>query len=110
MIAIRILVVSVGPDRAEELARALLDERLVACVNVVPGVRSLYRWRDAVCDEAEALLVMETSAEDLDAKIARIAALHPYELPKILALEPSSVLPAYLQWVIDESRPRPGGG
>ena len=85
-------------------AAQLLDARLVACGNIVPGVRSLYWWKGEICDDPEELLVMETAAEDIDATIAAIQQRHPYEVPKILAISPDEVLPAYLAWAREQTR------
>jgi periplasmic divalent cation tolerance protein len=88
------------------LARTLLQERLIACANLVPGVTSLYRWEGAVQEEDESLVVMKTRSELLPRLIARIPELHPYELPEVLALRVADGLPAYCRWVLDET----GGG
>jgi len=94
-----VLLCTISPSDSEAFLRKLLDARLVACGNIVGGVRSLYRWEGAIQDEPEDLLVMETAADDLDATIASIRALHPYDVPKILAVAPAAVLPSYLAWV-----------
>jgi len=88
------------------LARTLLQERLIACANLVPGVTSLYRWEGAVQEEDESLVVMKTRSELVPRLIARIPELHPYELPEVLALRVADGLPAYCRWVLDET----GGG
>ena len=88
------------------LARALLQERLVACANLVPGVTSLYRWEGELQEEEEVLLVMKTRSELVPGLAARIPELHPYELPEVLALRADDGLPAYCRWVMDET----GGG
>jgi periplasmic divalent cation tolerance protein len=91
------------PDAAvaERIARALVDERLAACVNLLPGVRSVYRWRDAVEDADEVLLLVKSTRDALPALQARLVALHPYELPELLAVEAAGGLPAYLGWIAD---------
>ena len=94
---------------AERLAEALVGERLAACVNVLPGLRSVYRWRGTVERADEVLLLIKTTRERLDALAARVQALHPYELPELLAVEAAGGLPAYLDWVAAESR-APGLG
>jgi len=94
---------------AERLAEALVGERLAACVNVLPGLRSIYRWRGTVERADEVLLLIKTTRERLDALAARVQALHPYELPELLAVEAAGGLPAYLDWVAAESR-APGLG
>jgi periplasmic divalent cation tolerance protein len=98
---------STAPDAetAGRIARALVDERLAACVNVVAGVRSIYRWKGAVEDEAEVLLVIKTRVERLETLAARLRALHPYELPELVALPAVGGLGAYLEWVASEATP-----
>src|SRR5262245_35605965 len=72
-----------APRDAERIARALVEERLAACVNVVPGVVSVYRWKGVVERENELLLVIKTLADRVDALKARLLELHPYELPEV---------------------------
>jgi periplasmic divalent cation tolerance protein len=84
---------------AERIARALVEERLAACVNVVPGVRSIYRWKGAVEDAAEVLCVVKTTAARLDPLRARLVELHPYDCPELVALPIGSGLEPYLEWV-----------
>lgn len=100
----RVLVVltTVGTERdAESLALALVERRLVGCVNVVPGVRSIYRWQGAVQDDRELLLLAKTTAARLDEVMAALAELHPYDVPEIVALDAASVSPAYAAWLRD---------
>jgi periplasmic divalent cation tolerance protein len=89
---------------AERLAEALVGERLAACVNVLPGLRSVYRWQGAVERTDEVLLLIKTTRDRLDALAARVRALHPNELPELLAVEAAGGLPAYLDWVVAETR------
>lgn len=89
---------------AELLARTLVDERLAACVNVLPGVRSIYRWEGAVENAEEVLLLIKTTGERLPALAARLSQLHPYDLPELLAVPVAAGLPAYLHWVAAETR------
>ena len=95
------------PDAAtaERIARMLVGERLAACVNVVPGLRSVYRWKGAIEHAEEALLLIKTRPERMPGLQERLLQLHPYELPELVAVEADSGLPAYLQWVADETRP-----
>jgi periplasmic divalent cation tolerance protein len=85
----------------ERIARALVEERLAACVNVVPGLRSVYRWQGAVETADEALLLVKTREAALERVAARVRALHPYTLPEIVALPLVSGLAAYLEWIDD---------
>jgi len=100
---IRLLFVTAPPDIAADLVRTLVGERLVACGNIIPGVRSIYAWKGEVCDEAEAVLLLETSAARVSAAITRLRALHPYEVPKIVVIDPSAVDDAYAAWVLQST-------
>ena len=89
------------PDRAtgQRIAEALVAEGLAACVNLLPGVHSVYRWHGAVEHADEVLLLAKTTRARMDALQARLLELHPYELPELLAVEAAGGLPAYLDWV-----------
>ncbi|MDD5778018.1 MAG: divalent-cation tolerance protein CutA [Candidatus Thermoplasmatota archaeon] len=86
------------PDQAPALARALLDQRLIACATIVSG-RSLFRWQGAVEEEEEALLVIKSRADRWDNIRETICHLHPYDTPEIIALPVVDGLPAYLAWI-----------
>ena len=92
------------PATAERIANTLVAERLAACVNMLPGVRSVYRWRDAVEHADEVLLLIKTADDRLGALTARVASLNPAELPELIAVEVVGGLPAYLSWVADQTR------
>jgi len=94
-----VLVTMPTAERAAELARALVEERLAACGNVVPGLRSIYRWEGKVVDEPEVLLVLKTTAARFEALRDRVLALHPYQVPEVLALPVEAGSAAYLAWV-----------
>lgn len=85
---------------AERLARTLLDEGLITCANLVPQVRSLYRWKGEVCDETEVLLVLKLPSAGFAALEARYPALHPYEVPELLRLDVTDGHRPYLDWVL----------
>ncbi len=102
--ALVVLVTTPTPERAAEIARALVDERLAACGNVVPGLRSIYRWEGKVQDEAEALLVLKTTRARFDALRERILALHPYQVPEVIALAIEAGSAPYLAWIAAETR------
>jgi periplasmic divalent cation tolerance protein len=103
-----VVVLTTVPDAevGRRLARSLLEDRLIACANLVPGVVSLYRWEGEVRDDDEVLMVMKTRAGLVARLLARIPELHPYELPEVLVLPVEDGLPAYCRWVLDET----GGG
>lgn len=84
---------------AERLARALVEGRLAACVNVVPGVVSTYRWKGAVERDEEQLLVVKTRADRVDALREALVTLHPYELPELVVLPVEAGHAPYLAWV-----------
>ncbi|HET7843367.1 MAG TPA: divalent-cation tolerance protein CutA [Xanthomonadales bacterium] len=100
------LVFCTVPDRevGQRIARTLVAESLAACVNVVPGLHSVYRWQGAVESADEALLLAKTTRERLDALRERLVALHPYELPEVIAVDVAAGLPAYLDWVVAGTR------
>ncbi len=87
-------------DAAVTLARTLVDERLAACVNVLPAMRSIYRWEGAVHDEGERQLVIKTSEAMLPALEARLRALHPYDVPELLVLA-AEAAEAYGRWMLE---------
>ncbi|HET8551284.1 MAG TPA: divalent-cation tolerance protein CutA [Gammaproteobacteria bacterium] len=95
------------PDAAcaADMAKALVEERLAACVNLVPGLRSFYRWKGQVQEESEVLLIIKTAQERFEAVEERIAELHPYELPELLAVPITTGSAAYLAWLREESSP-----
>ena len=90
---------------AQKIARTLVDERLAACVNVVPGVTSIYRWKGTVEQEPELILVIKTVAERVDALKARLLELHPYELPELVVIPIGGGHGAYLEWMAEQVRP-----
>jgi periplasmic divalent cation tolerance protein len=83
----------------ERIARALVERRLAACVNVVPGLRSVYRWRGAVENETEVLLLIKTREERFAALREALVELHPYELPELVALPVVAGHAPYLAWI-----------
>lgn len=98
-----IVFCTVPASTADPLARMLVEERLAACVQSLPGVRSTYRWDDAVQQSDETLLLIKTTAARYAALERTLASHHPYELPEILAVDASAGLPAYLRWVAEET-------
>jgi periplasmic divalent cation tolerance protein len=101
--ALVVLVTTPTAERAAEIARAVVEERLAACGNVVPGLRSIYRWQGAVHDEAEALLVLKTTRARFEALRERVLALHPYEVPEVIALPIEAGSAPYLAWISRET-------
>ncbi|HZS01055.1 MAG TPA: divalent-cation tolerance protein CutA [Chloroflexota bacterium] len=98
-----VVYITVGsPDEAARLARALVTERLAACVNRVP-VESVYRWQGQIEEAPEVLLIVKTRRARLDALAARVQALHSYTVPEMIALPIVAGWPPYLDWLADES-------
>jgi periplasmic divalent cation tolerance protein len=97
------------PDRpgAEAIAQALVEERLAACVNLLPGVTSIYRWDGGVERAEEVQLLIKTTAARLPALAERLRALHPYDVPELIALEAVGGLSEYLNWIAAETAADP---
>ena len=90
--------VGAGFDAAA-LAKELVDGRLAACVNIVPEVRSIYRWKNGIEDDREQILVIKTTEERIDALREQLAARHPYEVPEFVVLSAEALGP-YAEWLI----------
>ena len=86
------------------LARTLIEERLAACVNVLPPMQSMYRWQGRIEQATEHQLVIKTTAERVEALKARLTELHPYDVPEILVLPAAGGSDAYLAWVAESIR------
>lgn len=99
-----VVVLTTMPDQgaATALASRLVEERSIACANIVPGVTSIYRWDDEVRQDSEVLVVMKTTAGQADALQSRVEVLHPYDVPEILVLPVVAGHAPYLEWVASE--------
>ena len=102
--ALVVLVTTPTPERAVEIARAVVEERLAACGNVVPGLRSIYRWEGQLQDEGEALLVLKTTRARFEELKQRVLSLHPYQVPEVIALPVQAGSAPYLAWIAGETR------
>lgn len=91
------------PETGEAIAGRLVEERLAACINVVPGLRSVYRWQGKIEIDDEALLLIKTTAARFEALRERVRELHPDEVPEIVAAPVVQGLDSYLRWVRDET-------
>lgn len=91
-------------DTAGRIATVLVEERLAACANLVPGIVSVYRWQGAVQRDAEVLMLLKTRADVFDTLAARLRELHPYEVPEIIAVGIEAGSPAYIGWLLAETR------
>ena len=101
-----VLILTTVPvgNLGDEIARTLVDERLAACVNVLPAMTSFYRWRGALESEEERQVVIKTTRDQVEAVRVRLAALHSYELPEFVVLPVTDGSPGYLEWVRNETR------
>ena len=101
------LVLCTCPDQAqgEQIAQRLVEARLAACVSLVPGLTSIYRWQGAVERATETLLLIKTLTDRLPELTATLRGLHPYEVPEIVALPITEGLPDYLNWMTACTRP-----
>jgi periplasmic divalent cation tolerance protein len=99
-----VVFVTAPADRAPDLARALVEEELAACANIIPGIRSIYRWEGDICDDAEALMVIKTRRTLFEALRDRVVSLHPYDVPEVVALPLVQGYEPYLQWLEASTR------
>ena len=90
-------------EEGARIGRVLVDEGLSACCNIVPKIRSIYKWKGKVCDESEALCIMKTRREHFDKLKERVVALHPYDVPEVIAVDITDGLSEYLKWIEEET-------
>lgn len=102
--AMLVLTTLPSAEAAAELAKAVVGEKLAACANLLPAVRSIYRWQGRVQDESEVLVLFKTRQEHFERLKARLLELHPYEIPEVLAIPVEQGYQAYLDWLGQETR------
>jgi periplasmic divalent cation tolerance protein len=103
---IRIVLSTAGSrDEAEGIAHTLVEAQLAACVNIVPGLQSIYHWQGKVESAEEVLLLIKTTAANLERVEAALRAAHSYEIPEFLVLTPESASQPYLRWLLDAAQP-----
>ena len=102
--AVVVFVTAPSAEKAAEIARVVVEERLAACGNVVPGLRSIYRWEGEIHDDAEALVLLKTTRDRFDALRDRVVALHPYEVAEVIAVRVEAGSAPYLRWIGDMTR------
>ena len=101
----RVVLTTAGsPEEAEKIARALVERRLAACVNIVPQIQSVYRWKDKIEHETEWLLIIKTKTNLFESVAGAIKELHSYELPECVMLEVDSGSERYLNWIRENTR------
>ena len=95
-----LVIVSCREDEAQSIAKPLIEEKLAACVSMIPAVKSMYEWKGEFCEEQESLLLIKTSSDCWQHLEKRIKSLHSYTVPEILAIPIESGHEPYLQWLI----------
>ena len=94
-----ILVMAESPEQAITIARTLVEEEMVACVNVIQGALSVFRWKGKLEEATESLLIIKTRTQRLSEVIGRVKEIHSYDVPEIIALPIVDGNPSYLQWI-----------
>jgi periplasmic divalent cation tolerance protein len=94
------LVTAPSQDVGAQLAKSLVQKELAACVNIIPGVQSIYRWQGEVTLDEEVLLLLKTTSDQVAALEKAVIAEHPYEVPEFVVLSPDSVSSPYAEWVL----------
>jgi periplasmic divalent cation tolerance protein len=99
MSVVSVYAVFANGEEAERIGRAMVEERLAACVNIIPGVRSIYRWQDAIETADEVAAIFKTTTATVDALVTRIASLHSYDVPCVVVWPIDKLLIGYADWV-----------
>jgi periplasmic divalent cation tolerance protein len=94
-------------EEARQIGTSLVEKQLAACVNLIPGVESIYRWQDQLQTATEVLAIFKTSAAAIAALSHELAILHPYEVPEIVTLNPADVADSYRTWLLEQVIPLP---
>jgi len=96
-----VLVTVPNVEVAYSIAKTIVKEKIAACVNVIPEIRSIYTWEEDVCDEPEALMIIKTRRQLFEKLKERVTELHPYDVPEIIALPLVDGIKDYLSWVLE---------
>lgn len=102
-----VLVTGPSADEAERIGRALVEERLAACANLIPSISSAYWWKGKIEEATEALLVLKTRQDLVERLVTRVRALHSYTVPEVIALPILGGNPDYLRWIDDSVESKP---
>ena len=97
--ALLVLTTFASEDDAARVVRTLVEERLAACGNLLPGARSIFRWKEGVSDEREVMVLLKTRKQDWTALLSRLHELHPYETPECIAVRIAAGAPKYMAWL-----------
>ena len=99
-----VLVTTPNVEDGRKIAKKLIDEKLAACVNIFPGVTSIYTWKTEICEDSEVLLIIKTRAELFEALSAIVSEIHPYEVPEVIAVKVTAGSQSYLKWIDEVTR------
>ncbi|MEE8381720.1 MAG: divalent-cation tolerance protein CutA [Thermodesulfobacteriota bacterium] len=102
--AIIVFITASSEEEATKIATTLVEEKLVACVNIIPKIRSVYWWEGKVCQEDEVMLVSKSTKSLFPAIMDRVKSLHSYQVPEIISFPISEGLPEYLNWIEDVTK------
>lgn len=102
--AVAVFITAPNEQEAERLAGALVGESLAGCVNIIKGIRSIYRWQGKIEDEAEILLIVKTQKVLFERLCSRVRELHSYQVPEVIALPITAGLPEYISWLEDATK------
>jgi periplasmic divalent cation tolerance protein len=102
--ALLVVLCTVPAERARAFARSIVEAQLAACVNVLPPMRSIYRWQGEVSDDEECQLVIKTTADRWEALSTFVRAGHGYDVPELIAVDVTRALPEYAAWLRDATR------
>ncbi len=100
---LRVVLCNCSPNESKELARTLIEERLAACVNILPSITSCYVWQNEYCEDEEHTLLIKTTDERYYAMKERLQELHSYDVPEIIALNTDDVLDSYARWAHEQT-------
>lgn len=99
---VRIIITTTNTlDSAKTIARELVESKLGACVNILPGITSIYHWQNGIEEDQEYILIIKTTLEKSESLEQKILLLHPYEVPEIISLQVESINDRYLAWIIN---------
>jgi periplasmic divalent cation tolerance protein len=106
MSAVFVYITTESPEQAERIGRTLVEARLAACVNILPGMRSIYHWQGRIESASETVLIAKTRQALTEALLARVKALHSYAVPCAVVLSIQGGLPDFLDWIEAETGPQ----
>ncbi|MBS13056.1 MAG: divalent-cation tolerance protein CutA [Gemmatimonadetes bacterium] len=98
-----VYITTSSEEEGARIASAVVEERLAACANIVPRIRSIYRWQGKVEDEAESLILMKTRADTVQSLMNRVRELHTYDVPDIVAIPIKDGHPLYVEWILENT-------